>query len=65
ARECEVLGLVVHGFSNREIGEELGIAHNTVKNHLRSILAKLGVRNRVQAATYAVSNGLVCMSVED
>ena len=65
ARECEVLGLIVHGFSNREIGKELGIAHNTVKNHLRSILAKLGVRNRVQAATYAVSNGLVCMPVEE
>ncbi len=65
ARECEVLGLVVHGCSNREIAEELGIAHNTVKNHLRSILVKLGVKNRAQAAAYAVSHGLVCMPAED
>ena len=41
--------------------EELGIARNTVKNHLRSILAKLGARNRAQAAAYAVSHGLVCL----
>ena len=61
ARECEVLALVVDGYSNQEIGNELGITHNTVKNHLRSILAKLGVRNRAQAAAYAVSNGLVCL----
>lgn len=60
ARECEVLALVVDGYSNREIAEELGITHNTVKNHLRNILTKLGVRNRAQAAAYAVSHGLVC-----
>jgi len=65
ARECEVLALVVDGCSNREIAEALGIAHNTVKNHLRSILAKLGVKNRVQAAAYAVSQELVCLPSED
>lgn len=59
ARECEVLALVVLGYSNPEIAIELGIARNTVKNHLHSILAKLGVKNRAQAAAYAVSRGLV------
>jgi len=65
ARECEVLALIVEGESNQGIAEELGIARNTVKNHLRSILAKLGVRNRAQAAAYAVSHGLVLLPVED
>jgi DNA-binding NarL/FixJ family response regulator len=58
-RESEVLALVVEGFTNREIGEELGIARNTVKNHLRSIYAKLDVKNRTEAAAYAVGHGLV------
>ncbi|MGD2177681.1 MAG: response regulator transcription factor [Anaerolineae bacterium] len=60
-RECEVLALVVEGFTNRQIGDELGIARNTVKNHLRSIYAKLNVNNRTQAAAYAVGHGLVCL----
>ena len=59
ARESQVLGLVVNGYSNQEIADELGIAHNTVKNHLRSILSKLGARNRAQAAALAVSRGMV------
>lgn len=58
-RECEVLALVVEGLTNREVGEELGIARNTVKNHLRSIYAKLDVKNRTEAAAYAVGQGLV------
>ena len=58
-RECEVLALVVNGYANREVAEELGIARNTVKNHVRSILAKLKVKNRAQAAAYAVSRGMM------
>jgi DNA-binding NarL/FixJ family response regulator len=60
-RECDVLAMVVEGFTNREIGDELGIARNTVKNHLRSIYTKLNVDNRTQAAAYAVGHGLVCL----
>ncbi|RLC66716.1 MAG: DNA-binding response regulator [Chloroflexi bacterium] len=65
ARECEVLALVAEGDSNREIAEKLGISYNTVKNHVRSILTKLGVKNRAQAAAYAVSEGLVRLRTDD
>jgi RNA polymerase sigma factor (sigma-70 family) len=58
-REQEVLALIVEGLTNREIAAELGIAVNTVRNHVRSVLEKLKVRNRVQAAVYAVRAGLV------
>jgi DNA-binding NarL/FixJ family response regulator len=61
ARESQVLALVVNGYSNQEIADELNIAHNTVKNHLRSILSKLEVKNRAQAAAYAVRHGLVSL----
>lgn len=64
-RECEVLALIASGFSNREIAVELGIARNTVKNHLRNILSKLGVKNRAQAAAYAVSHGLVSLPQQE
>lgn len=60
-RECEVLALVVEGLTNRGIAGELGIARNTVKNHLRSIYTKLDVNNRTQAAACAVHYGLVCL----
>lgn len=58
-REVEVLKLVGQGLSNREIANQLAIAENTVKNHLRNILQKLHFDNRVQAAAYAIRNGLV------
>lgn len=58
-RECEVLALVVEGFTNRRIGDELGISRNTVKNHLRSIYTKLSVDNRTQAAAHAVRSGFI------
>jgi DNA-binding NarL/FixJ family response regulator len=58
-REMEVLQLLATGASNREIAEALVIAENTVKNHVRSILTKLGVENRRQAARLARAQGWV------
>jgi two-component system nitrate/nitrite response regulator NarL len=58
-RELEVLRLVVEGATNSEIGEALVITENTVKMHLRNILAKLHLQNRIQAAVYAVRKGIV------
>ena len=58
-REIEVLELIVEGQSNKEIAEALVISESTVKNHLRNILEKLHLRNRIQAAVYAVRQGLV------
>jgi DNA-binding NarL/FixJ family response regulator len=52
-REREILALVARGASNREIGEALFITEGTVKNHMSNILAKLGLRDRTQAALYA------------
>jgi len=63
-RERDVLTLMVGGYSNPEIADELGIARNTVKNHVRSILTKLGVKNRAQAVAHAVSRNLVSIAAE-
>jgi len=57
-RERDVLALVAQGRSNKEIAAALDIAENTVKNHLKNILEKLHLENRVQAATYALREGL-------
>jgi DNA-binding NarL/FixJ family response regulator len=57
-REREILRLVARGASNREIGETLFIVEGTVKNHVSSILSKLGLRDRTQAAVYAHEHGL-------
>jgi DNA-binding NarL/FixJ family response regulator len=54
SREQEVLGLLVDGKSNKEIATALGAAENTVKNHLKNILEKLHLENRVQAAMFAL-----------
>jgi NarL family two-component system response regulator LiaR len=58
-RETEVLRLLAHGMSNKEIGETLVIGIKTVKTHVSSILSKLDVPSRTQAALYAVHIGLV------
>jgi DNA-binding NarL/FixJ family response regulator len=58
-RELFVLRLVASGASNAEIAGRLSISVNTVKSHLKSILEKLQLENRTQAATYAVERGLV------
>lgn len=57
-REQEVLELISKGLTNKEIGNKLGISENTVKNHLKNILDKLHLENRVQAATFALQKKL-------
>ena len=58
-REQEVLRCITRGLSNREIGEELGIAEKTVRIHVSSLLDKMGVRDRTQATINALHRGLV------
>lgn len=58
-REVEVLEQVVTGATNKQIAAKLHITENTVKIHLRNILEKLQVQNRIQAAVHAIREGLV------
>jgi DNA-binding NarL/FixJ family response regulator len=60
-REREVLRLVGAGYDNEQIGNELTISYDTVKNHLRNIYAKLGVTNRYQAIVFAFRSGLISL----
>ncbi len=59
AREVQVLELIVRGKSNKEIGTALSISEATVKSHINSLLSKMGVTDRTQAATTALQRGLV------
>jgi DNA-binding NarL/FixJ family response regulator len=58
-REMEVVQFVAQGFQNKEIGKELFISENTVKNHLHSIFDKLGVSDRLELALYAIHHRLI------
>lgn len=60
-RELEVLALVVEGLSNKLIAYRLSITEHTVKTHMTSILAKLGVASRTEAASQAIRRGLVML----
>ncbi|MEI7026992.1 response regulator transcription factor [Paenibacillus sp. y28] len=59
AREQEILEWVARGKSNRELAEQLSISENTVKNHLKNIMQKLHLENRVQLTRYAYEQGWV------
>lgn len=61
-REVEVLQSIADGMTSREIGEKLFISENTVKNHVRNILDKLGLRSRNEAVMYALREGLIVAS---
>lgn len=58
-REREILTLVAEGATNREIGLQLFLSENTVKNHLKHIMAKLQVENRAQAVAWAMREGIL------
>lgn len=59
ARETHVLRLMAAGYSNHEIGEALAVSEGTVKNHVSSILGKLGVRDRTRAVLKGLQSGLI------
>ncbi len=60
-RELEVLGLVADGKTSRQIGDLLYISENTVKNHIRNILDKLGLHSRNEAVLYAIRENLITL----
>lgn len=60
-RELEVLGLVANGKTSRQIGDLLYISENTVKNHIRNVLDKLGLHSRNEAVLYAIRENLITL----
>jgi len=58
-REMDILQLITRGMSNKQVARALGISHQTVKNHMTSILRKLAVNDRTQAAVYALRKGWI------
>jgi DNA-binding NarL/FixJ family response regulator len=58
-REMEILNFITKGYSNKEVAYHLGISRQTVKNHMTSILRKLDVNDRTQAAVYALRHGWI------
>jgi DNA-binding NarL/FixJ family response regulator len=61
SRETEVLSLIARGATNKEIAVTLSISHNTVRAHARSVMQKLRVANRIQAAAVATHAGLTSL----
>ena len=58
-RELEVVKLIAEAYTNRQIAETLKVSEKTVESHRANVLAKLGMRDRVELARYAVRQGLV------
>jgi DNA-binding NarL/FixJ family response regulator len=59
AREIEVLELIARGLANKQIAHTLRIAEATAKNHVKNVMAKLGVQDRTRAATAAIERGII------
>jgi DNA-binding NarL/FixJ family response regulator len=64
ARELEILEMLAKGLTNKQIGGALGISENTARNHVNSIIEKLEVADRTEAATAAIEQGIIRMGTD-